>query len=385
MSFWGYRAYVPIAERRANSANAVAKLMKQGRAMSPVVVEGRKIAVTFWGKAWCDNLERYSDFSNRLPRGGAYVRNGSVIDLKIVRGKVEALVSGSEIYTVTIDIAAATPARWTAICASCAGSVTSIVELLQGKLSKHVMERVCREGDGLFPAPKEIRMSCSCPDWAGMCKHVAATLYGVGARLDRDPDLLFTLRGVDRGELISTGADVSITEAAAKNDRVLASDDVAALFAIELDAAPLAETMSPLGGPAIAEVKPPKAASRLGRVATRGRAAPKAAGASKSQAAEKSALRPGPLASATRAGPHVDARSAPAARSGHTPLASEIPAGDVESASKADAARKGGRKSLASSTARGQATSDRVAAERPSAGTRSAVSIGASGRKMALK
>ncbi len=142
--------------------------------------------------------ERYSDFANRLPRGRTYVNNGSVIDLQIERGKVEALVSGSEIYKVKIDVTVAAPARWKAICADCAGSVGSLVELLQGKLSKNVMERVCREADGLFPAPREIKMSCSCPDWAGMCKHVAATLYGVGARLDADPDLLFTLRGVDR-------------------------------------------------------------------------------------------------------------------------------------------------------------------------------------------
>ena len=175
---------MPVAARRAKAAKEIAKLGKNGRKVSPVVVEGRKIANSFWGKAWCDNLHRYSDFANRLPRGRTYVNNGSVIDLQIERGKVEALVSGSEIYTVTIGVTVAAPARWKAICADCAGSVSSLVELLQGKLSKHVMERVCREVDGLFPAPREIKMSCSCPDWAGMCKHVAATLYGVGARLN---------------------------------------------------------------------------------------------------------------------------------------------------------------------------------------------------------
>lgn len=238
MSFWGYREYVTVARRRAKAAKEVANLKKHGRAVSPVVIEGRKIARSFWGVAWCDNLERYSDFANRLPRGRTYVNNGSVIDLRIARGKVEALVSGSEIYRVKIDIAVAAPACWKAICADCAGSVGSIVELLQGKLSKHVMERVCREADGLFPPPKEIKMSCSCPDWAGMCKHVAATLYGVGARLDHDPDLLFTLRGVNCSELVSAGADLSITEAAAGSERVLVDHDVAALFGLEFDAVP---------------------------------------------------------------------------------------------------------------------------------------------------
>ena len=176
MSFWGYRPYVSVAQRQAKAEKEIAKLRKKGRAIAPIVIEGRKIAASFWGKAWCDNLERYSDFANRLPRGRSYVSNGAVIDLKIARGQVEALVMGSELYNVRIEIAVAAPARWKAICADCSGSVASIVELLQGKLAKHVMERVCREADGLFPAPKEIRMSCSCPDWAGMCKHVAATL-----------------------------------------------------------------------------------------------------------------------------------------------------------------------------------------------------------------
>jgi len=245
MGFFGFRPYVPVAQRRLGVLKEMEKLKKKGRVVSPVVIEGRKIAQSFWGKAWCDNLERYSDFESRLPRGRTYVRNGSVIDLQIRRGKVEALVSGSEIYKVKIDIAVAAPVRWTAICRDCAGSVGSLVELLQGKLSKNVMERVCREAHGLFPAPSEIEMSCSCPDWADMCKHVAATLYGVGARLDSDPDVLFTLRGVDRAELVSTvGADLPFTEAAAASERVLADDDVAALFGIDIaapDAAPLAD------------------------------------------------------------------------------------------------------------------------------------------------
>jgi uncharacterized Zn finger protein len=245
MGFYGFRPYVPVAKRRLLALREMEKLKKKGRVVSPVVIEGLKIAQSFWGKAWCDNLERYSDFESRLPRGRTYVRNGSVIDLQVGRGKVEALVSGSEIYKVKVDIAVAAPERWTAICWDCAGSVGSLVELLQGKLSKNVMERVCREADGLFPAPGEIKMSCSCPDWAGMCKHVAATLYGVGARLDFDPDVLFTLRGVDRAQLVSTvGADLPLTRGAEASERVLEDDDVAALFGIDI-AAPAAPPAKP--------------------------------------------------------------------------------------------------------------------------------------------
>ena len=234
MSYWGYKPFVSVAQRRANAAKLVRQLLKAGQTVSPVVIEGRRIAASFWGKAWCDNLERYSDFSNRLPRGRTYVRNGSVVDLSIAEGSVEALVSGSQIYKVRIDIAPATPPRWNAICADCTGSIGSIVELLQGKLAKKVMERVCREGDGLFPGPQEIKLACTCPDWAEMCKHVAAVLYGIGARFDANPDALFTLRGVDRNELIAIGVDPSMTEATT-NERVLADDDMAALFGIELD------------------------------------------------------------------------------------------------------------------------------------------------------
>ena len=203
MSYYGFRPYVPVAKRRALAAREVEKLKKKGRVITPVTIEGRTIARNFWGKAWCENLERYSDFENRLPRGRTYVRNGSVVDLQIERGQVRAMVSGSDIYEVKIDIATVASSRWKAICADCACSIGSLVELLQGKLSKNVMERVCREGDGLFPAPSEIKMSCTCPDWADMCKHVAATLYGAGARLDAAPDLLFASarrrsRGIDR-------------------------------------------------------------------------------------------------------------------------------------------------------------------------------------------
>jgi uncharacterized Zn finger protein len=246
MSFGDFQPYVPVAARRARAAREVEKLKKK-RAVAPVIVEGRKIAQSFWGKAWCDNLERYSDFASRLPRGRTYVRNGSVIDLQIERGQLRALVSGSEIYHVGIDIAVAAPSRWKAICKDCAGSVGSLVELLQGKLSNNVMERVCRDSDGLFPAPREIKLSCSCPDWADMCKHVAAVLYGVGARLDAAPDLLFTLRGVDRAELVSTaGTDVGITRQGAASERVLADVDVAALFGLDM-AAPAAAPIANQG------------------------------------------------------------------------------------------------------------------------------------------
>jgi uncharacterized Zn finger protein len=232
---WGWPRYVSAAERRRKAARAVERFAKKGRGVSPVVLGGRTIARTFWGRSWCSNLERYSDYSNRLPRGRTYVRNGSVVDLQLARGEVKARVSGSRLYAVRVEIAPFPAPRWTALCGSCAGGIDSFVELLQGHLSKAVMERICAEKTGLFPSPAEIRFTCSCPDWAAMCKHVAAVLYGVGARLDERPELLFELRGVDGADLIArAGQDLSLARARPKAGRVLAEDGLSEMFGIDL-------------------------------------------------------------------------------------------------------------------------------------------------------
>src|SRR3972149_5084651 len=194
---WGWRPYVPVAQRRAQAAKAMDRLRRKGMDVQPVAIAGRTIAESFWGRAWCDHLEKFSDYANRLPRGRTYVRNGSVCHLDVREGKVQAKVSGSELYDVGITIRKLARAKWERLKKLCAGRVGSMVELLQGRLSGRVMEIVTARDDGLFPHPREIALDCSCPDWAGMCKHVAAALYGVGARLDEKPELLFRLRGVD--------------------------------------------------------------------------------------------------------------------------------------------------------------------------------------------
>lgn len=227
--------YLTVAEQQRRALKELARLRKGKRPVAPVTIEGNAIARSFWGKAWCANLERYSDYASRLPRGRSYVRNGMVVDLQIADGKISALVSGTELYTTTIAIAPVPAARWKAICRDCTGSIDSLVELLQGRLARSVMDRVCRQGDGLFPAPKEIRLSCSCEDSARMCKHVAAALYGVGARLDEKPELLFTLRHVDERELIS-GAEQAPSSPApvVAPGKVLSGGDVGALFGLEM-------------------------------------------------------------------------------------------------------------------------------------------------------
>ncbi|HLW68422.1 MAG TPA: SWIM zinc finger family protein [Gemmataceae bacterium] len=233
--YYGFRPYVPVAQRRQQALQEVAKRLKKGQTVSPVRIEGRAITVTFWGQAWCTNLESYSDFENRLPRGRSYVRNGSVIDLKIEEGRIQALVQGSSLYKIQIDIAALPKPHWLALKRRCAGQIGSLVELLQGKLSKGVMEQVTNREQGLFPKPKEIEMECSCPDFAGMCKHLAAVMYGVGNRLDSSPELLFLLRRVDHTELI----EQAIPAAPVKTKRcapTIAAEELGAIFNIEIDA-----------------------------------------------------------------------------------------------------------------------------------------------------
>jgi uncharacterized Zn finger protein len=161
------------------------------------------------------------------------VRNGSVVDLQIAESQITALVSGSEIYEVKVEILSVASPHWKSICEDCAGSIDSLVELLQGQLSKGVMERISRQQTGLFPSPKEIKLSCSCPDWAEMCKHVAAVLYGVGARLDQQPELLFRLRAVNEKELIAT-AGTSLPGAKKTPARELRGEDLSKLFGLDM-------------------------------------------------------------------------------------------------------------------------------------------------------
>src|SRR6266704_5554219 len=247
MSYYEWHAYVPVAEKRRQAERKLAKLEKRGQSVAPVRIDGRAIAKSFWGKSWCVNLERYSDYESRLPRGRTYVRNGSVIDLQIAKGEISAMVAGSELYKIKIAIAPVTRARWKSICRDCAGTVDSLVELLQGRLAKGVMDRVCRKGDGLFPSPGEIKLSCSCPDWADMCKHVAAALYGVGARLDEKPQLLFVLRGVDENELLANaGQDLALARAAPGAARLLDDSDVAALFGLEMAESATSDAVIPV-------------------------------------------------------------------------------------------------------------------------------------------
>ena len=202
--------------------------------LEPVGLTGQRIATSFWGKEWCKNLESYMDFSNRLPRGRTYLRSGAVVDLRIASGRIDALVAGSSLYEVSIKIGKLARRRWGGVIKRCAGHIDSVIGLLQGKLSDQVLEALVDRRGGLFPAPKEIDFTCSCPDSALLCKHIAAVLYGVGARLDQKPELFFTLRSVAVEELIAKGT----LRRAPSAKEVLETDSLEGIFGIELDRRP---------------------------------------------------------------------------------------------------------------------------------------------------
>lgn len=235
MRYGEWAPYVSVAQRRARAVKEMKKLAKQGMEIEPIEVEGRKIASTFWGKAWCEHLEKFSDYENRLPRGRTYVRNGSVCHLSISKGKIEAFVSGSELYKIKINISPLSANKWKNVRKQCAGQIGSMLELLQGRFSNNVMEIVTDQNNGLFPKPGEIKLACDCPDWAEMCKHIAAVLYGVGARLDHQPELLFLLRNVDHEALISAELDIQAATAGTGKRRRLADTDLADVFGVDMD------------------------------------------------------------------------------------------------------------------------------------------------------
>ncbi len=241
MSFWQYAPYRSVAQKRADAAKTVAKLTKAG-GCSPVVIDGTKISTSFWGKAWCKHIEGWQDNQNRLPRGRSYVRSGAVVDLRLAAGEITAKVQGSSLYKIKITVTELPSARWKSFKQLSLGKVASLLGLMQGKLPDELLQELTNPETGLFPRKQEMKLHCDCPDYSSLCKHLAAVLYGVGNRLDTQPNLLFTLRGVDHTELLSQAAGAAAElGTAALGTSALADDDLGAIFGIEL-ATPATET-----------------------------------------------------------------------------------------------------------------------------------------------
>ncbi|MBC2714502.1 MAG: hypothetical protein HF978_04260 [Desulfobacteraceae bacterium] len=241
MSFYRFPKYVSVGEKKARAEKKLKQLRKKNPDMNPVTIDGQSLAKTWWGKAWNKNLEKYADYSNRIGRGRSYVRHGAVLDLQITPGKVQALVhgSGTKPYSVTVDIKAMPKKNWVKIKQACRGKMESMQQLIAGKFPAELGEVFTQKGSGLFPVPDEITFECSCPDWAVMCKHVAATLYGIGARLDEYPHLFFLLRKVNIHDLVSEAVRESkkelLSKAKKKTSRVIEDDGALSdIFGIDL-------------------------------------------------------------------------------------------------------------------------------------------------------
>jgi len=237
----GYRDYnnyhyVSAAEKAEKARKQLEKLRKKDPGLSPIIIEGNTIAKSWWGKAWTKNLESYADYASRIGRGRSYVKNGMVLDLKIEEGEVSALVAGSRSkpYSIIITIKPISGDMLERLVKLCNRKISTLEELVEGRFPKDLADLFTKTGLGLFPTNKEIKFSCTCPDWANMCKHVSAVLYAIGAKLDSDPTLFFKLRGVDFGlflaKTVGEKTDNMLKNAGAKSDRVLADEDVSKLF-----------------------------------------------------------------------------------------------------------------------------------------------------------
>ena len=244
MSYWGFPKYVSVAEKKAKAAKKLKELSKKRPDMKPVALKGSALAHTWWGKAWNRNLEQYADYSNRIGRGRSYVRHGAVLDLQIEQGEVIALVQGSDRnpYSVSVKIQTLKKETWQRMKTACEGTIESFQELLAGNFPKALGEIFICKDSGMFPAPLEIKFDCSCPDWADMCKHVAAVLYGVGVRLDEDPKLFFRLRDAGIDELIKQAVagkvEKLLEKAGRKSGRIIEDKDIASVFGIDIEEQP---------------------------------------------------------------------------------------------------------------------------------------------------
>ncbi|MFH1491685.1 MAG: hypothetical protein ABII06_22465 [Pseudomonadota bacterium] len=280
-----YPPYVSVGEKKAKAARKLEQLKKKKPDIQPILLEGSSIAKTWWGKSWNLNLERYADYSNRIGRGRSYVRHGAVLDLQIDSGKVESLVQGtrSKPYSVSIEIKAVNKQVWKDIKTFCEGKLDSLQELLAGKFPKSLDEIFTARGKGLFPSPKEIAFDCSCPDWAYMCKHVAATLYGIGARLDEEPALFFKLRKVKMKDLVTQALEDEtqklLKRAKKKTERVIADSDLADVFGIEMEepAAPKKKRAKAPGKASMRKKRPVSASGKTKAGAAAGKSVTKKA------------------------------------------------------------------------------------------------------------
>ena len=234
MTSYGFYNYESMAEKKQKAARKLTTYQKKHPGVQPILIKGTRIATSFWGKAWCDHLKNYADYDNRIDRGRSYIKNGFVFDLTIEKGIIQSVVcgSGSKLYQVGIEIGPITDQR---LVQQIGGHIESLEVLANGQFPKTLAETFLTSENGLFPNLNEIDLSCNCPDWAHMCKHISAVLYAVGAKLDSEPLLLFELRGIDTTALIKKSVEEKITTLlenahTATSSRIIGDDAIIDLF-----------------------------------------------------------------------------------------------------------------------------------------------------------
>lgn len=238
-----YQNYISISDQKAMALKSKKRLEKNlNRSLEPIILASTKLATSWWGKMWNTNLERYAEYSNRIGRGKTYVKNELVIDLQIEESKVFAYVQGKrrDPYQIAIYIDPTKPGLIEQIKEKCQGKLDTVEELLEGKFSKEISSIFMIQGAGLFPEPKEIKFRCSCPDYTSCCKHVSAVLYGIGSKLDVNPLLFFTLRGINLDDflkdvIISKTENILDKGIKCKSKRIIDNANIEDLFDIDLD------------------------------------------------------------------------------------------------------------------------------------------------------
>ncbi len=201
-----FREYVSVGERSARAQRKIRQLKKKNPNLNPVVIDGKQIASSWWGKAWINHLKHYADFDNRVGRGRSYVKNGLVIHFAIKPGHIESIVMGtsSSPYNIKIKTKKLSPNKWNKMKRLSREHLCTLPELNEGKFPKELKDIFSDRGEGIFPTIKEMSFHCSCPDWANMCKHVSASLFALGSQIDNNIDLFFKLRGVNTSELVQS-------------------------------------------------------------------------------------------------------------------------------------------------------------------------------------
>lgn len=222
-------------EHKEHLQRQIDRRLKRGETLQVLTAPSgsKKLCTTFWGQAWCRNLEAYQVYDARLPRGRSCLRQGKLFNLEISAGRISALVAGADLYEASVHIQPLSQERWQEITHAATSRAPSMLDLLAGRLGDDLMQLLTDPEHGLFPSPKEIRFDCSCPDYADLCEHTAAVLYGTGLKLDADPALLFTLRQVDPAALLAS-AGSTVTSALPDTGGDLSGSDLSALFGIDL-------------------------------------------------------------------------------------------------------------------------------------------------------